>query len=81
VIAGDEAIAERGVESVQNYVDGDVKANFSFFPTITAEGERLPLILITKQKSTRCHKQFARHDAHRFGIWHSPSGWSTKIFI
>jgi hypothetical protein len=56
VVAGDEVVAERGAESVQNDVDVDAKANFSFFATITAEGERIPFILIVKGKSNLYHK-------------------------
>jgi hypothetical protein len=32
-------------------VDGNTKANFSLFATITAEAEKLPLILIAKGKT------------------------------
>jgi hypothetical protein len=78
VMAGDETVAEREAESVHQYVDGDPKANFSFFATITAEGQKLPLILIAKGKTYRCHKQFGHHPGHQFDILHSPSGWSTE---
>jgi hypothetical protein len=64
VMAGDEVIAQKGAESVQNYVDGDATADFLFSATIIAEDDRLPLILIAKGKSNRCHKQFGRHDTH-----------------
>jgi hypothetical protein len=56
VMAGDETVAERGAECVNQFVDGDPKANFSFFATITADGGKLPLILIAKGKTIRCHK-------------------------
>jgi hypothetical protein len=81
VMAGEETVAERGAESVHQYVDGDPKANFSFFATITAEGQKLPLILIAKGKTVRCHKQFGNHDQHQFDVWHSPSGWSTELLM
>jgi hypothetical protein len=81
VTAGDEVVAESGAESVQNYVGGDAKANFSFFATLTIEGKRIPLVSNAKGKSNRSHKQFGRHDAQNFGIWHSASGRSTKILI
>jgi hypothetical protein len=78
VMAGDETVAERGSECVNQYVDGDPKANFSFFATITADGRKLPLVLIAKGKTVRCHKQFGDHPQHEHHIWHSPSGWSTE---
>jgi hypothetical protein len=67
-MAGEEIFAERGTGLVQKYFDGDAKASISFFAPITAEGERLPLGVIAKGKSNRCHKQFGRQDAHCFDI-------------
>jgi hypothetical protein len=80
-MARDEVVAEKGVESVQNYVDGHAKANCPLVAAITAEGERLPLILIAKGKTNRYHKQFGRYNAHRINIWHLPSGCSTDILM
>jgi hypothetical protein len=80
-MVGEETIAERGTESVHQYVDGDPKANFSFVATITAEEEKLPLILIAQGKTFRYHKQFGTHDHHQFYVWHSPSGWSSELLM
>jgi hypothetical protein len=77
VMADDETVAIRGAETVSHFCDGDRKANFSFFATITAEGTKLPLILIAKEKTDCCHKQLRRHDSYCHEIWHSPRGWST----
>jgi hypothetical protein len=38
-------------EVVQNYTDGDAKANFSFFVSICANGTKLLLILIYRGKT------------------------------
>jgi hypothetical protein len=46
----DQTVAIRGPEAICHYCDGDTRANFSFFATITAEGTKLSLILITKRK-------------------------------
>jgi hypothetical protein len=78
VMAAEETVAEGGAESVHQYLDGDPKANFSFFATITAEGQKPPLILIAKGRTRRCHKQFGYHPHHQFDIWHSPSGWCIE---
>jgi hypothetical protein len=77
VMADDQTVAVRGVETVHHYCDGDAKANFSSFATITADVSKLPLILIGKGKTNRCHKQFGTHPAYTYDVWHSPSGWST----
>lgn len=36
------------------FTDGDVKANISILPTITADGQRLPMAWIQKGKTVRC---------------------------
>jgi hypothetical protein len=78
VMAGEQTVAPRGAETVHQYTEGDAKANFTFFATITAGGAKLPLILIAKGKTDRCHKQFGSHDAYDYEIWHSPTGWCTE---
>jgi hypothetical protein len=78
VISREQTVAERDTESVHQYLDGDPKADFSFFATMTADTQKLPLILIAKDKTDRCHKRFGRHDDHEFCVEHSLSGWSTK---
>jgi hypothetical protein len=70
-------LAERGAETVHNYVDGDPKTNFTFLATITAEGTKFPLILVIKVKMACCHGQLGQHDEFEHEIWHSPSGWCT----
>jgi hypothetical protein len=69
-MAGDEVVAERGGDSVQNYVYGDAKTNFPFFTAITAESERVPLILITKGRAIDITSNFegAMPIASRSGI-------------
>jgi hypothetical protein len=74
-MANDQTVAERGAETVHQYVDGDTKANFSFFATITAQGAKLPLILLTQGKTQRCRGQFRTRDGYEHEIWHSPTGW------
>jgi transposase len=81
VMADDQTVATRGAETVCHYCNGDPKANFSFFATITADGSKLPLILIAKGTTNRCHKQFGKHDAYIHDVWHSPSGWSTVTLM
>jgi AcrR family transcriptional regulator len=51
-----KTIAEKGVESVKIQVSGDPKAGFTFIGTITARGQRLPLFLVAKGRTPKCHK-------------------------
>jgi hypothetical protein len=78
VMSGEQTVANRGDETVHQYTDGDVKANFTFFGTIAADGTKFPLILIAKGRTLRCHKQFGQHAMFHHKIWHSPSGWCTE---
>jgi hypothetical protein len=77
LMADDQMLALRGAETVCHYCESDAKANFSFLAIITADGSKLPLVLITKGKTDRCHKQLGRHDSYIYDVLHSPSGWST----
>jgi transposase len=75
VMTSDRTVAQRGAESVRRYVNGDIKATFTFLASIVADGTKLPLTLIAKGKTTRSHRQLGRHDTFPHQIWHSPSGW------
>jgi hypothetical protein len=81
VISNDQTVVERGAETVHQYVDGDAKANFSFFVTITAQGAKLPLILLAQGKTQGCHGQFGTHDGYEHEIWHSPTGWCNVLLM
>jgi hypothetical protein len=63
VIADDQTVAVRGEETVRPYCEGDTKANLSFFATITADGSKLPLILIVKGKADHYQKQLGSPDS------------------
>jgi hypothetical protein len=60
MMMGTEVVAKRGAELIHQYVDGDAKANFSFFADIRTEGEKLPRILIANGKTDRSHRQFVK---------------------
>jgi hypothetical protein len=62
---------------VHQYNDGNDKVNFSFFATVSAPGEKWSLILLAKDKTNRCHRQFGVQ-ANGQKIWHSASGWCTE---
>lgn len=81
VMSGDQIVAERGVEAVHQYVNGDAKACFTFLATISAAGRKLPLILLAKGKTRGCHKQLGVHPAFVYEVWYSASGWSTEALM
>jgi hypothetical protein len=81
VQVGDRTIAERGVEVVHSYVEGDAKACFTFFASCLADGSKLPLILLAKGKTARCHRQFGDHPGYDYRVWNSPTGWCKDYLV
>jgi transposase len=81
VMISGRTVAPRGAETVRRYVNGDVKASFTFFASVLADGTKLPLILLAKGKTERCHKQLGTHPGHQHDIWHSPNGWSNAQLV
>jgi hypothetical protein len=77
VMTSGRRVAERGAETVKQYV----KACFTFFASILADGTKLPLILLAKGKTQRCHKQFGQHPQYHHEIWHSQSGWCNGVIM
>jgi hypothetical protein len=49
-------VTEKGVESVKIEVSRDPKAGFMLIGVITASGQRLPLFLVAKGLTPKCHK-------------------------
>jgi hypothetical protein len=78
VMASQPLAVERRAEVVDNYTDGDAKANFSFFVSICADGARLPLIKIARGETARCHKQFGDQAPDGRQIWPPPRGWPIE---
>jgi hypothetical protein len=81
VMTSTRTVAERGIETVKRYVDGDSKACFTFFASILADGTKLPLILLAKGKTPGCHKQFGIHQEYEHLIWHSVNGWCNTSLM
>jgi hypothetical protein len=75
VMTGSRTVAERGSESVKRFINGDVKASFSFFACVKADGTQLPLWLIAQGRTPRCRRQLGVHPGHVYDIWYSPAGW------
>jgi hypothetical protein len=74
VMVSERTVAERGAKTVNRFINCDVKARFTFFASVVADDTKLRPILVAKGKTTRCHKQFGRHDAYPHEIYHSPNG-------
>jgi hypothetical protein len=66
---------------VSRFINGGVKATFTFFALVVADGTKFPLILVAKGKTMCCHKQFGRHHAYPHAILHSPNGCSTEVLM
>jgi hypothetical protein len=78
VMMSEKTVARRGAESVKRYVNGDVKASFTFRAAIVADGTKLPLILMAKGKTARCRRQLGMHPQFPHEVWHSRNGWCTE---
>lgn len=69
--------AKAGADSVNVKVNCDPKRSFTAMATISSDGEKYPLYLIAKGKTTRCHSQFnlpVKYDSF-YTIDHSETGW------
>jgi hypothetical protein len=78
VITSERTIAERRTKVVNRYVNCDMKAVLTFFASVVADGTKLPLVLVAKERTTRCRKQFGKHEQVSYEIWHSHNGWCTE---
>jgi hypothetical protein len=81
VMMSKRTIAERGTEVMNRYVNGNMKAAFTFFASVVADGTNLPLVLVAKGRTTRCYQQFGNHEQVSHEIWHSHNGWCTEGLI
>jgi hypothetical protein len=79
VTVSERTVAEQSAETVNRFINGDVKATFTFFTSVIADSTKFPPILVAKSKTTRRHKQFGRHHAYPHEIWHSPNGRCTEV--
>jgi hypothetical protein len=75
-----KTVPEKGVESVKIEVSGDPKAGFTLIGAITASDQRLPLFLVVKGLTQKCHMQFGKNFT---GVAdHSKSGWVNQdVFL
>jgi hypothetical protein len=71
-----KVVAEKGTESVKLRTAKEEKDSFTAFGAISADGQKLPLWVVTKAKTDRSHLKFGEHAEVR--ITHSPNGWSTE---
>jgi hypothetical protein len=81
VMTADRTVAERGAESVKRYINGNIKASFTFFASILANGTKLPLILIARGRTKRCREQFGNLPQSGQKVWHSANGWCTELLM
>jgi hypothetical protein len=81
---GPLTIAETGSETVNCYFRGDPKTCLTAIAAITAAGEKLPLWILARGKTTRCEARYRSHDAVQAAIRrgdlvlsHQRNGWSN----
>ena len=72
------SIVKRGQDSVKLNIDGDQKAGFTIIGTISSDGAKLPLVIIAKGRTKRCHKQLGKHPNFSYKVFHSEKGWTTE---
>jgi hypothetical protein len=58
-----------------------LKASFTFFSSVRADGVKLPLILMAKGKTDRCPNQLGTHPAYQCEIWHNLRGWPETMLV
>ena len=69
----------KGKKMVMCHIDDDTKEGVTVISSITASGEKWPLMLIKKGKTDKCLKSYELSDE----VWstHSESGLSTETVI
>jgi hypothetical protein len=64
-----EIFAPEVVVNLDESHGGNAKASVTFFACVTASGTKLPLALIAKGRTPRCHKQPGVHPVSVHEIW------------
>jgi hypothetical protein len=81
VKSAERTVAQRDAESVKRCVNGDVKAAFTFFASVVADGTKLSLVLIAKGKNALYHRQLETHGSFPHEVWHSQNGWCNEVLM
>lgn len=77
-IAGGLTYAIKGSEGVDIHINHNQKKGVTIIATITADGRKLPLTIVCKGLTDRCHQQVSDDRIiSNEKILHSESGWST----
>jgi SH3-like domain-containing protein len=74
-----KVIAEKGTDTVKLVCSTGEKLSVTAFGTISAEGEKLPLWVVTKDKTKRCLNKFG--DQTDVIFRYSESGWATENLV
>jgi hypothetical protein len=74
-------IAPIGAEIVNCYINGCEKADFTFIATIRADGSKLPLVVLAKGITERCHKTFSNAGVDASCIMHCKRGWCNEEIV
>jgi hypothetical protein len=74
-----KVIAEKGTETVKLRCRTGEKLSVTAFGTISASGDKLPLWVVTKGRTSRSLSKFGDHEGAVFKF--SESGWATENLI
>ena len=67
-----------GDDAVQVRIDGNEKQGLTVLASVTASGQKLPLLILAKGKTQRCEQTQLPEDIGAHFKFHSQSGWSTR---
>ncbi len=72
--------AKKGAKEVRISTNYDDKESFTSLCAINAENEKLPLFLLAKGETNRCHAQFGniQFDFPETQVYHTTKGWSNS---
>jgi hypothetical protein len=79
VDSGDRVVAPRGVENVVRLTDQNLKAALTVFATISLQGEKLPLRVLTKGKIEKSLRKLGSHPETLLCL--TENGWATEEII
>ena len=79
--AGDLTWAKRGAESIKIATTYNTKESLTALATINACGEKHPLYIVTKGKSTRSINPLKGIDQFEYEVDYSKNGWTTSLIM
>ena len=80
-----KTLAEKGATEVTVKAKSDPKTDITVIAACSPSGDKLPLWILARGKTTKCETKFIEHpklrhaiSSHQLVVYHSPDGWSTS---